>query len=213
MKLFGLFLLTVSAQDWLEISLDRAGSDANDQGYQKLLVENDDKRLGTEAKLQFRKYENIAKAILYLHAGEDREWGRYMPYGCHCAVNGPTDLLAGSGQPLDEIDSACKRHKECTTCAMSDFDQASCPWWKPYKMTVMFDNQTGEKKLVCCKLCRNSASNNFTPVDEPNSCKRSLCECDMQLAKDIYEQRESYNRNNHHTHGSIDTNQVVSIFA
>ena len=82
MKLFGLFLLTVSAQDWLEISLDRAGSDANDQGYQKLLVENDDKRLGTEAKLQIRKYENIAKAILYLHAGEDREWGDI----CHMVV-------------------------------------------------------------------------------------------------------------------------------
>ena len=102
-------------------------------------------------KMQLRKYETIKKMTLYLHDENEREWGRYCPYGCHCAVKGPHDLLAGYGQPLDEVDSACKRHKECIACALKDFDQATCPWWKPYKMAAMVDDETGEKHLVCRK--------------------------------------------------------------
>jgi len=214
MKLFGFFALAVTAQDSWEISFDDSVSfDTNDQGYQAFLNMNDKiiaedagmefgiherGKVGTSKdsieKMQMRKYETIKKMTLYLHDEEEREWGRYCPYGCHCAVNGPTDLMAGSGQPLDEIDSACKRHKECIQCALADFDQATCPWWKPYKMTAMVDDQTGEKHLVC--------------NDKPGYCKRSLCECDVQFAKDLYEQRKNYNRNNHHRYGDIDTEEA-----
>ena len=59
------------------------------------------------------------------------------------------DILAGYGQPVDEIDSACKRYKQCVKCAMNDFGNEVCPWYKPYKMTAMVDTETGEKHLVC----------------------------------------------------------------
>ena len=71
------------------------------------------------SKMQLRKYETMKKMILYLHDSQDREWGRYCPYGCHCMVNGPNDILSGHGNPVDEIDSACKRHQECIACAMN----------------------------------------------------------------------------------------------
>jgi len=69
-------------------------------------------------KMQLRKYETLKKMILILHDSDDREWGRYCPYGCHCMVNGPTDLLSGHGQAVDEIDSACKRHQD-HSCKMA----------------------------------------------------------------------------------------------
>ena len=172
-------------------------------------------------KMQLRKYETIKKMTLYLHDEDEREWGRYCPYGCHCAVKGPHDLLAGYGQPLDEVDSACKRHKECIACALKDFDQATCPWWKPYKMAAMIDDETNEKHLVCrkykidqsaaCALIQNSL--NFAlkifSEDKPGYCKRALCECDAQFARDLYEQRMNYNRDNHHRYGDIDVEEQV----
>jgi len=100
---------------------------------------------------KLKKYEAIKKMTIYLHDENEREWGRYCPYGCHCAVAGPTDLMSGSGHPIDEIDSACKRHKECMQCAINDFGESSCPWWKPYKMQAMFDDVTNQKFLVCSK--------------------------------------------------------------
>lgn len=148
-------------------------------------------------KMQLRKYETLKKMILILHDSDDREWGRYCPYGCHCMVNGPTDLLSGHGQPVDEVDSACKRHQECISCAMKDFGADVCPWWKPYKMSAMVDDVTNEKHFIC--------------QDEPGFCKRSLCECDAQLARDLYSEREHYDRDNHHRYGSFSKDQCRSV--
>jgi hypothetical protein len=39
-------------------------------------------------RMQLRKYETIKKMTIYLHSEEEREWGRYCPYGCHCAIDG-----------------------------------------------------------------------------------------------------------------------------
>jgi len=148
-------------------------------------------------KMQLRKYETLKKMILILHDSDDREWGRYCPYGCHCMVNGPTDLLSGHGQPVDEVDSACKRHQECITCAMKDFGADVCPWWKPYKMSAMVDDVTDEKYLIC--------------QDIEGFCKRSLCECDAQLARDLFSERENYDRDNHHRYGTFDKNQCRAV--
>ena len=178
MKLFGLFVAFVAAEDQWDISFDNeVGFNTTDEGYKAFQNMNDQitaedagmefgiherGKVGTSnasiEKMQMRKYETIKKMTLYLHDEDEREWGRYCPYGCHCAVNGPTDLMAGAGQPVDEIDSACKRHKECIQCALADFDQAVCPWWKPFKMTAMVDDITGEKHLVCSKYLKTHLS-------------------------------------------------------
>lgn len=235
MKLFGLFVAFVAAEDQWEISFDNeVDFNTADEGYKAFQNMNDQitaedagmefgiherGKVGTSnasiEKMQMRKYETIKKMTLYLHEEDEREWGRYCPYGCHCAVNGPTDLMAGAGQPVDEIDSACKRHKECIQCALADFDQSVCPWWKPYKMTAMVDDITGEKHLVCSKSKKphSDHSSLFTHYsdDKPGYCKRSLCECDAQFARDLYAQRKNYNRDNHHRYGTIDTDQAVGF--
>lgn len=148
-------------------------------------------------KMQLRKYETVKKMILILHDAKDREWGRYCPYGCHCMVNGPHDIMAGYGNPVDEIDSACKRHQECIACAMRDFGAELCPWWKPYKMQAMVDDETNEKFLTC--------------EDKPGYCKRALCECDAQLARDIFDERAVYDRDFHHRYGTFSKDQCRQV--
>ena len=40
---------------------------------------------------------------------------------------------------------------------------------------------------------------------------RSLCECDAQLARDIYEQRQTYDRDFHHRYGTFNKDQCRSV--
>lgn len=218
MKLFAITaLLGVFAEDdkW-EISIPKLSFDTqNDEIYKMFQAANEKAaadasgmevgiggraQVGTSqssiAQMQLRKYETVKKMTLYLHDNDDREWGRYCPYGCHCMVNGPNDMMSGAGQPVDKVDSACKRHQECISCAMADFGADVCPWWKPYKMSAMQDTETGEKVLVC--------------DDAPNFCKRSLCECDTQLAQDLYNERNSYDRDFHHRYGTFNKEECRS---
>lgn len=163
-------------------------------------------------KMQLRKYETLKKMILILHDSDDREWGRYCPYGCHCMVNGPTDLLSGHGQPVDVVDSACKRHQECITCAMKDFGGDVCPWWKPYKMSAMVDDVTDEKYLICRTYFISVEYRVLLFLEDVEGfCKRSLCECDAQLARDLYSERENYDRDNHHRYGTFNKQQCRTV--
>lgn len=217
MKLFSIATLSTIAlaSDKWNVSFPAMSFDKSDEIYQMFLhteaeVAAEDSgmefgigergKVGTSndsiKKMQLRKYETLKKMILILHDSDDREWGRYCPYGCHCMVNGPTDLLSGHGQAVDEIDSACKRHQDCITCAMKDFGADVCPWWKPYKMSAMVDDVTDEKHLIC--------------QDAPGFCKRSLCECDAQLARDLFNERKNYDRDNHHRYGSFNKDQCRS---
>jgi hypothetical protein len=171
--------------------------EVEDEMSQRLLGISGRSKVGTDRnairKMQLRKYETIKKMVMYVHDPSEREWGRYCPYGCHCMVNGPTDILAGHGQPIDNVDHACKRHQDCIQCAINDFGGDVCPWWKPYKMTAMVDTQTNERHLIC--------------QDRQGYCKRALCECDAQLARDLYQERKNYDRDHHHRYGSFSTNQ------
>lgn len=144
---------------------------------------------------QLTKYQTIKEMIWYLNKSERPEFGRFCLYGCHCMVKGPYDLMAGEGTPVDPIDSACKRHQDCIQCAMNDFGE-SCPWWKPYRMNAMVDTETSQRHLIC--------------EDSTGYCKRALCECDAQLARDLFEEQKFYNTNHHHRLGAFDTGSCKS---
>lgn len=100
-------------------------------------------------------------------------WKELKRYGCWCWVNGKEDgrtLTKGTGKPVDEIDSACKRLFQCYQCAEEDFGgQGACDYVTTrYDKSQEFDPITGEKEIVC---------------NEPaNTCENSLCECDRQFA-------------------------------
>jgi len=140
-------------------------------------------------KMKMRKFDTLKKMIAYLDNSPRPDFGKSCHYGCHCLVDGMDDILAGYGQPVDEIDSACKRYKQCVKCALTDFGTEVCPWYKPYKMTAMVDTETGEKHLVC--------------MDKAGYCKNALCECDAQLAKDMAANKSSYNKDFHSRYGGF----------
>ena len=57
--------------------------------------------------------------------------------------------------------------------------------------------------------CANSNALKLFSEDKPGYCKRALCECDAQFARDLYAQRMNYNRDNHHRYGSIEVEEQV----
>ena len=57
--------------------------------------------------------------------------------------------------------------------------------------------------------CANSNALKSFSEDKPGYCKRALCECDAQFARDLYAQRNNYNRDNHHRYGDIDVEEQV----
>lgn len=98
-------------------------------------------------------------------------------YGCHCYPGGPRQLLkTGHGKPLDEIDTACQKHKNCYKCIKALFndgswlDETGCnPENTAYKMVANLRDYT-----VSCRV-------------DQTSCRKSLCECDLQFATSITE--------------------------
>lgn len=98
-------------------------------------------------------------------------WKELKRYGCWCWVNGKIDgktLTQGTGKPVDEIDSACKRLFQCYQCANSDFGETCDYVSTRYDKSQEIDTITGEKSITC--------------NEDENTCERSLCECDRQFA-------------------------------
>jgi len=232
MKLFGLFFIAALAQNSSEIGIDsllRLNNERIASFFSNTVINAIPSHFeGCVAgpkiqdcsvpELQSYKVSMLQRLTnffqfyeFYIIGGRD-ELTLYEPYGCHCSIQavqtnaylnpqGYTpgdlwltgDLMAGSSQPLDEIDSACKRHKDCLACAMAESD-GTCHWWQ-YPYNIIVTSPFEENFQATCH-------------DTPGSCKRSVCECDVQLARDFYELRETYNKNNKHAHGNIDTDQV-----
>jgi len=95
----------------------------------------------------------------------------YHDYGCYCVA--PTDPLKNRGKPVDEIDSACKRHALCYECAFSDFSnnkQECNPKNNGYKYKI---NALGsDKYAIAC-------------LNPENSCAYAACMCDKALAEEL----------------------------
>ena len=70
----------------------------------------------------------------------------------------------GLGPPISPLDSVCKQYKDCQKCARSRFGNSCIGEFTRYA----YDERSGDK------FCK----------DTPDSCKRALCECDLQFAKD-----------------------------
>lgn len=94
----------------------------------------------------------------------------YHDYGCYCIA--PSDPLKNRGKPVDEVDSACKRHALCYSCAYSDFSNGknNCnPKQTGYKYNL---SQTDSGYSISC----------LNPI---GSCAYSACMCDKALAEEL----------------------------
>merc|ERR1711892_1305407 len=62
------------------------------------------------------------------------------------------------------FDGTCKQYKDCNKCAQEQFGDTCIQEFTAYSFT--------------------SATNSIQCTDEPNSCKRALCECDSRFANE-----------------------------
>jgi len=122
------------------------------------------------------RYELMMKMLYYMSSGS-QSISDYFSYGCHCNLSG-----SGHGKAQDEIDSACSRNNGCRKCAQMDFN---CSWNSAYFVNGW--QQGSENGIVC--------------VDQPGSCQRALCECDLQLVKDLVSESNTWSKKNHQFYG------------
>lgn len=122
------------------------------------------------------RYELMMKMLYYMSSGS-QSMSDYFSYGCHCNLSG-----SGHGKAQDEIDSACSRNNGCRKCAQMDFN---CSWNSAYIVNGW--QQGSENGIVC--------------VDQPGSCQRALCECDLQLVKDLVTESNTWSKKNHAYYG------------
>ena len=69
----------------------------------------------------------------------------------------------GHGTPVDGLDSVCRDYKNCLKCARMTYGETCLAEFHKYRY-----DQTQDE--VTCQ-------------DDPNSCKRAICECDAMFAK------------------------------
>lgn len=98
-------------------------------------------------------------------------------YGCHCYPGGPSHLLkSGYGKPLDEIDSACQKHKNCYKCLKSIFNEGT---W------AVEDGVGCNPETTAYKMTANIKDYSVQCRADQTACRKALCECDLEFAKSI----------------------------
>lgn len=116
-----------------------------------------------------RKFFTVKQMIMYFQ--KTPLFGKFGYYGCWCFPDGPHDMSAGYGVPVDGIDRTCKKLNQCYRCASMKFGKSECPANADYQFQGIEDAITGRRYVDC--------------LDAEGTCPRSLCECDKQLASSI----------------------------
>ena len=69
-----------------------------------------------------RRFKDLDKMIKEINPDFDSR--KYWAYGCHCfALNDRPTSSMGRGKPVDELDTLCKKYKECQKCAQKRFGE------------------------------------------------------------------------------------------
>ena len=72
--------------------------------------------------VQPRRFKDLDKMIKEINPDFDSR--KYWAYGCHCfALNDRPSSSMGRGKPVDELDTLCKKYKECQKCAQKRFGE------------------------------------------------------------------------------------------
>lgn len=129
-----------------------------------------------------RKFRQLKSMILFLQ--DKPSFGKYCWYGCWCFIEGSNNLNTGYGMPRDEIDTACMRFSRCYRCLAMDFQNFD------ENMAYDFDVNHENKEITC---------NN--PV---GTSRRSLCECDKELALELAQHEKSWKKKYHEQMGKFD---------
>lgn len=110
------------------------------------------------------KYSGLTR--LAFHYNREFSATQHHAYGCNCMMLGDRPLAETTfGPPVDELDSTCKKLKECYKCVSAQFGQNCTPEKRNYDFFIRdFD---------------------VLPGNRAGSCERALFECDHHYAKQL----------------------------
>ena len=127
---------------------------------------------------QPRRYRDLDSMIGELNPNFDPR--KYWAYGCHCfALDDRPMSGMGKGKPVDELDSLCKRYKDCQKCARRRYGEDCVGETTKYN----WERVTSNEQIKCS--------------DRRDSCQRATCECDRLFALDVDRVKDAFNRDNH----------------
>lgn len=130
-------------------------------------------RLGQDAT----RYTDLAAIVKNFIPDFDER--KYWAYGCHCLILGDRPMsLVGSGKPVDALDSSCRKYKQCQKCVKMNYGKECIA------LSTIYDYKI--KK-----------SGEVVPKNEPDTCERSLFECDIQFARDLKESVDDFSTDYH----------------
>jgi len=124
-----------------------------------------------------RRYSDLLAMVYHYNPGFDER--KYWAYGCNCLMLGDRPMSeGGKGKPVDELDVTCQHYKQCQKCARMTYGEECIGEMVKYEWAQI----TGSYDLKC--------------TDKPNTCKRALCECDLDYSKKLKESLKTNKFNN-----------------
>ncbi|CBY12908.1 unnamed protein product [Oikopleura dioica] len=148
-------------------------------------------RFGPMDEIEVRKFRQLKIVVLWLQ--NEQLFGRYCYYGCFCLPEGSHNLAQGGyGKPQDNIDRSCKDFKQCYRCLNEEFGDTSkgCAGEESGYRFDLITNADGSKDVQC--------------TNRPGSCRRSICECDLQLARALSKYESEWDESLHSFKGGFD---------
>jgi len=114
-----------------------------------------------------RRYSDLHAVTLFYNPNFDHR--KIWYYGCHCLMLHDRAMSTrGKGEPVDQLDSLCKRYKECVHCAKTQFGDECIPEAVRYKWAVTRQGDVKSK-------------------NKENTCKEALYQCDIEYATQLQE--------------------------
>jgi len=127
------------------------------------LAMSSNNRVARQSPDQDRRYFQLTDMMSFYNPDFDER--KYWTYGCNCLILGDRPMSdPGHGPPVDALDTVCKAYKDCLKCARMTHGDTCIGEFVKYKYGV----NSGDVK------CR----------DQPDTCKRALCECDAKFARE-----------------------------
>lgn len=132
-----------------------------------------------------RRYKQLADMMEFFNPKFDER--KYWTYGCNCHVLGDRPMSdPGFGPPIDALDVVCKQYKDCQKCARARFGETCIGEFVRYGYELL--NDPRGRRVKCT---------NRTDKGDDLKCKRALCECDAQFAKDHFRVKDVFDKKYH----------------
>jgi len=149
-----------------------------------------------DQKENFDRYNAIIKMMKHYTPGFDEL--KYFQYGCHCIIRADQLNLHGIGKPVDALDNACRKFKNCLKCVKRE-NGKEC---------------TDQNTVYSYRLRKKG--NNFVSSNKKGTCERDTFNCDHQFAQDLSRTVGNYTEKFHQFLGPFDNtdyNNCVSAGA